>query len=493
MSSTPPNDPDVLFDMGDSVNVQRAPLVPAGKNKTFRPYNPAQGFLLPPSLDEWLPQNHVARFISEAVDELLDLSDLYASYEEPGGAPPYDPRMLLKVLLYGYSVGVTSSRALERSCINDVACRYLAANQAPDFRSIARFRRRHLKALEGLFTQVLAGCAMAGLVKLGRVALDGTKLRASASRHKAMSYDHIDPRLQQLQAQVRALMAEAEMKDKAEDRRYGKQNRGDEIPAELQRRESRIAKLKEAKAALEEEARQRAAAAAAERCAKQGKSEPEAKAAVERAVAKAVPPPRAQRNFTDPESRMMKMGDGSFQYGYNAQTVVDEHRQVILATKVIQCAGDVEQLLPMLAATKAALAAAGISARPRQLLADAGYCSQDNLAALGDEEVDVLIATGRLKHGEVVAAAPRGRIPKNATLTQRMARRLRTKPGRAAYARRKAIVEPAFGQMKVRQRAGALRLRGLEGAIGEWTLHALCHNLRKLANSGVQPRSLAMA
>ncbi len=493
MSSTPPNDPDVLFDIGDSVNVPKAPLLPAGKNKTFRPYNPAQGFLLPPSLDEWLPSNHVARFISEAVDELLDLSDLYASYEEPGGAPPYDPRMLLKVLLYGYSVGVTSSRALERSCINDVACRYLAANQAPDFRSIARFRRRHLKALEGLFTQVLAGCALAGLVKLGRVALDGTKLRASASRHKAMSYDHIDPRLQQLQAQVRALMAEAEMKDKAEDRRYGKQNRGDEIPAELQRRESRIAKLKEAKAALEEESRRQAAAAATERAAEQGKSEQEAKATVERAVAKAAPPPRAQRNFTDPESRMMKMGDGSFQYGYNAQTVVDEHRQVILATKVIQCAGDVEQLLPMLAATKAALAAAGIPAVPRQLLADAGYCSQANLAALGDEEVDVLIATGRLKHGEVLAAAPRGRIPKNATLTQRMARRLRTRPGRAAYARRKAIVEPAFGQMKVRQHAGALRLRGLEGAIGEWTLHALCHNLRKLANSGVQPRSLALA
>ena len=178
MSSTPPNDPGVLFDMGESVKPPTGSPVPAGKHKTFRPYSPAQGFLLPPSLEDWLPQNHVARFISEAVDELLDLSELYASYAEPGGAPPYDPRMLLKVLLYGYSVGVTSSRALERSCVNDVACRYLAANQAPDFRSIARFRRRHLKALEGLFTQVLAGCAMAGLVQLGRVALDGTKLRA---------------------------------------------------------------------------------------------------------------------------------------------------------------------------------------------------------------------------------------------------------------------------------------------------------------------------
>ncbi|MGC2190870.1 MAG: IS1182 family transposase [Candidatus Dormiibacterota bacterium] len=480
--------------MGDRVEPsEAAPLVAAGSNKTFRPYNQAQGFLLPPSLEDWLPQSHVARFISEAVDEMLDLSQLYASYQEADGAPPYDPRMLLKVLLYGYSVGVTSSRALERSCVNEVACRYLAANQLPDYRSIARFRRRHLQALESLFSQVLAGCAMAGLVRLGRVALDGTKLRASASRHKAMSYDHMDQRLQALQAQVRALLAEAEAKDQAEDRRYGKHHRGDEIPEELQRRESRIAKLKEAKAALEAQAREQAAAVAAERCAQQGKGAEETEAAVEKASAKAVPPPRAQRNFTDPESRMMKTGDGSFQYGYNAQTVGDDQRQVILATKVTQCAGDVGQLLPMIEQTRAALAAAGMVMMPRQLLADAGYCSQENLTALDGQEVDILIATGRLKHDEAVAAAPRGRIPKDATLTQRMARRLRTKSGRAAYARRKAIVEPVFGQMKVRQQAGVLRLRGLEGAQGEWTLHALCHNLRKLANSGVRPGQLAWA
>ena len=486
MRSRPPSDSNAFFDMGDSVEPKAAGMVPAGANKTFRPYSQGQGFLLPPSLEDWLPQNHVARFISEAVDEMLDLSELYASYEEPGGGPPYDPRMLQKVLRYGYLVGVTSSRALERSCVIDVACRYLAANQVPDYRSIARFRRRHLKALDSLFTQVLAGCAMVGLVRLGRVALDGTKLRASASRHKAMSYDHLDPRLQ-------ALLAEAEAKDQAEDRRYGKHNRGDEIPAELQRRESRIAKLKEAKAALETEARKQAAAAAAERCAKQGKRAKETESAVEKAEAKAVPSPRAQRNFTDPDSRMMKTGDGSFQYGYNAQTVVDDQQQVILATKVTQCAGDVGQLSPMIEQTRAALAAAGMVTMPRQLLADAGYCSQENLTALDGQEMDILIATGRLKHGDAVAAAPRGRIPKDATLTQRMARRLRTKSGRAAFARRKAIVEPVFGQMKVRQHAGVLRLRGLEGAQGEWTLHALCHNLRELANSGVRPGRLAWA
>ena len=489
-----PGDSKALFEMGERLWARSA-QVPAGRNKAFRPYNRAQGSLLPPSLEGWLPQEHVAGFILEAVDELLDLSELYASYQEPDGAPPYDPRMLVKVLLYGYSVRMISSRALERSCADDVACRYLAVNQPPDYRSIARFRRRHLKALESLFTQVvLAGCAMAGLVRLGRVALDGTKLRASALRHKAMSYDHTDPQLRQLQTQVRALLADAEAKAKVEARRYGKHNRGDEIPAELGRRESCIAKLKDAKAAQEAEARKQAAAAAAERCAKQGKGPDETKVAVAKAETKAVPSPRAQRSFTNPESRMMKLGDGSFQHGYNnAQTVVDDQSQVILATMVTQCAGDVGQLLPIIEQTGAALAAAGMVMMPRPLLADAGYCSQENLTALEGQEMDILIATGRLTHDEMVAVAPRGRIPKDATVTQRMARRLRTKSGRAAYARRRAIVEPVFGQMKVRQNAGVLRLSGLEGAQGEWTLHALCYNLRKLANSGAEPRRLAWA
>ena len=195
--------------------------------KTFRHYDPAQGFLLPPSLDDWLPKDHEARFIAEVVDDLLDLSVIYASYTTADGAPPYDPRMMLKLLLYSYSIGVTSSREMERRCVTDVAFRFLTANAAPDYRSIARFRRRHLKVLDDLFTQVLVLCATAGLVRLGRVALDGTKLVANASRHKAMSYDHIVPRIEQLQAEVDAMLAEAEAVDEAEDEAYGADRRGD--------------------------------------------------------------------------------------------------------------------------------------------------------------------------------------------------------------------------------------------------------------------------
>ena len=306
--------------------------------------------------------------------------------------------MMLELLIYGYSIGVTSSREIERRCATDVAFRWLSANSAPDYRSLARFRRRHLVALDGLFVQVLALCAGAGLVKLGRVALDGTKLRASASRHKATSYDRLGPRIEVLEAEA------------------------------------------------------------------------------------ARPDKKAQRNFTDPDARMMKTTDG-FHYAYNAQAVVDEHSQVMLAADVTQCAADVDQLFDMVETTETNLADADIDDSPEVVLADAGYCSEDNLGTAADGALDMLIATGRLEHNERVADAPRGPIPKNATARERMARRLRTKKGRADYARRKAIVEPAFGQMKVRQHAGFLRLRGFDGVQGEWTLHAICHNLRKLANA----------
>jgi hypothetical protein len=337
--------------------------------------------------------------------------------------------------------------------------------------------------VRALFVQVLVLCAEAGLVKLGRVALDGTKLRASASRHKAMSYDRLGPRIAQLEAEVAAILAEAEATDLAEDDAYGEDNRGDEVPLELARRETRLAKLRAAKVAIEDEAREKAAVKA-ER--KAHDNEDDGGAGIERAVdlarERAVPEKRAQRNFTDPESRMMKTNDG-FHYAYNAQAVVDETSQVIIGTRVGTNAGDVDQLLSMIDLTKETLRAAGIDDNPRLLLADAGYCSEDNLTQAGTTDVDVLIATGRIRRNERVASAPRGPIPHDATQRERMARRLRTKTGAADYARRKAIVEPVFGQMKVRQHAGFLRLRGLEGAQREWTLHAVCHNLRKLANS----------
>lgn len=471
-------------DQVDSLEVVRTP---AGSAKTFRHYDQAQQFLVPPSIEDWLPPGHTARFISELVEDLLDLGAIYASYENATGAPPFDPRMMTKVLLYAYSVGVTSSREIERRCEVDVAFRYLCANVVPDYRSVGRFRRRHLGALEDLFTQVLVLCHGAGLVKLGRVALDGTKVRAAASRHRAMSYDRMGRAEAELRAEVEQMLAEAEATDLEEDEAFGADRRGDELPPELLTREGRLAAIKAAKAAIEAEAQNRAATEAAERARKKGKDEGEIAADANAAAEAAVPNPKAQRSFTDPDARMMKSADGSFHYAYNAQAVVDEAHQVILATTVVQTPTDVNQLVPMIDKTTASLQAAGIDAAPKVLLADAGYCSAENLAATGEMATDVLVATGRTKHNEAVPPAPRGRIPKGATERERMARRLRTKAGHAHYARRKVIVEPVFGQMKTRQHAGSLRLRGVDGAQGEWLLHAICHNLRKLANVGFTP------
>ena len=416
------------------------------------------------------------------VDELVDLSLIYDSYLEASGAPPYDPKMMLKLELYAYSIGVTSSREVERRCYTDVAFRWLSANASPDYRSIARFRRRHLSSLSDLFSQVLLLCFEAGLVKLGRVALDGTKLRASANKHKAMSYDRLGPKIEQIEAEVAAILAEAEAIDAREDQVFGEDRRGDELPAELARRETRLAKLRAAKKAIEADAADKAGKKAAENAAKDGLDEDEIAKVAEVAAEKARPEKTTQRNFTDPEARMMKTNEG-FQYAYNAQAVVDEESQVIIAAEITQQAGDVGQLLPMIAAARESIEAIGIETSPKVILADAGYCSEDNLARLEKDDINALIATGRLKRGEKVPPSPRGRIPAGATRRERMARRLRTKSAKADYARRKAIVEPAFGQMKVRQHAGQLRLRGLPGAEGEWRLHTICHNLRKLANA----------
>jgi transposase len=478
-----PTDPvaEAFFEV-EEVDPPERVTRPAGASRTFRDYDQHQSFLLPPSLDDWLPKDHTARFISEAVDEMLDLTSVYASYERSDGAPPYDPKMMLKLLLYAYSTGVTSSREMERRCQVDVAFRWLSANAAPDYRSISRFRRRHLLALDNLFIQVLALCAEAGLVSLGRVALDGTKLRASASRHKAMSHDRMGPKIEELAAQVAAMLAEAEATDLAEDEEFGEDRRGDEFPAELATKEGRLARMRAAKEAIEAEAKEKAAAKARANAADKGGDETAVAEAAEKAAASARPNPKAQRNFTDPESRMMKTTDG-LHYAYNAQTMVDEGSQVVLAAEVTQQAADVDQLFFMIGVTEGNLDAADIDESPEVVLADAGYCSEANLQQIADAGINALVATGRIRGKERVPDTPRGRIPKDATQRERMARRLRTKQGRIDYARRKAIVEPAFGQMKVRQAAGHLRLRGLAGAQGEWTLHVICHNLRKLANA----------
>jgi len=285
-------DGDRLFGVGEADVVQ--PLkAAAGVAKTFRAYDQHQSFLLPPSLDDWLPDDHTARFVSEIVDDSLDLTSIYASHTNATGAPPFDPRMMLKLLLYAYSTGVTSSREVERRCHVDVAFRWLSASTAPDYRSLARFRRRHLKALNDLFTQVLVLCAAAGLVKLGRVGLDGTKLRASASRHKAMSYDRLTTRIPQIEAEVAKLLVEAEQADVADDVEFGEDRRGDEVGVELATREARLVKMRAAKAALEADAAQRAASDAEAKARKADKSDTEIGAAVELAKSTAVVKPKS--------------------------------------------------------------------------------------------------------------------------------------------------------------------------------------------------------
>ena len=482
---------DTLFpleptlDSPPKVAEERAPVA-----KTFRPYDPHQILLLPPSLDEWLPEGHLARFVSELVEEVLDLSAIRAAYVEERGYPPYDPRLMLKLLIYGYCTGQRSSRVIEKRCHDDVAFRYLAAGVAPDFRSIARFRRRHLEALAGLFLQALRLCQKAGMVRLGRVALDGTKLRANASRHKAMSYKRMVEREKQLEVEIDRMLAEAERQDAAEDERLGPDGRDDDLPEELNRRVDRLLKIREAKQALEEEARREAGEKAAEQADKR-KLDEEAKAAkVEAALSKAVPKPKAQRNFTDPDARIMKMSDGAFHECYNGQAAVDDAFQVIVAADTTQCAADAPSLVPMLEQITT-----NCVKSPGQLLADAGYCADDSLKTLAEMNVDALIATGRWPHGQPPPPAPRGRIPANATARERMARRTRTKRGRAAYARRKVIVEPVFGQMTILQGARHLLLRGKEAASAEWRLLCACHNLRKLytARGTARPAGLAPA
>jgi transposase len=463
-----------------------------GSVKTFRRFDPDQILLLPPSLDEWLPDGHLARFVAELVGDALDLSAVYAEYtEELRGYPPYDPRLMLRLLIYGYMTGVRSSRAIERKCVDDVAFRWLAADSAPDFRSIARFRRRHLDALADLFLQSLRLAQRLGMVKMGRVALDGTKLQANASRHKAMSHGRLVAKEEQVEAEVAeletvvaGLLADAEAVDVADDERFGVDGEDTDLPAELDRREKRLARLQAARAQIEAEAtdKARAQAEATER-ARQARTGSGDEATLTeagcKAAARAKPTPKAQANFTDPQSRIMKMGTGAYAQAYNAQAVVDDAHQVITAADITDCASDCPSYTPMLDQC-----AANTGTHPKQALVDAGYCSEANLDAAAarqtDHGTDTFMATGRLRHHEQVPPAPRGRIPADATAKQRMARKLRTKPGRAAYRRRKAIVEPVFGQITTVQNGRRLLLRGIDGARGEWRLLAACHNLLKV-------------
>jgi transposase len=422
--------------------------------KTYRPYVPEQALLLPPSLREWLPENHLAFFVSDLVDE-LDLSAITAPYEaEDRGYPPYHPVMLTKVLVYAYCVGIFSSRKIQQRLLEDVAFRVLAADNHPDFRTIADFRKTHLTALRGFFEQVLRLARELGAPRVGRVAIDGSKVKANASKHKAMSYDRMGKKHRQLRQEVNDLLAQAEAADAAEDAEHGADRRGDELPAELQRRATRLKRIREAKRALEARAKDEAAAAG---------QPPDA----------AKPDPKAQYNFTDPESRIMKGPDG-FVQAYNVQVAVDE-LQLIVGQAVTQETNDKKQLLPMITAI-----AQQSGDTPTQLLADAGYCSEANVAAMATTPIDAYISTRKAKHGERPGPCPRGPLPHAATLVDRMTRKLHTKAGAAVYAARKGIVEPVIGQIKQARGFRQFLLRGVEKVQGEWALVCTTHNILKL-------------
>jgi transposase len=453
--------------------------------KTFRPYSLDQQLLLPPDLRAWLPEGDIALVVSDVVDE-LDLSAIDAAYEsgEGRGQPPYHPAMLVKLLLYGYCVGTASSRKIERATYRDVAFRVLAGDQHPDHDSIAEFRARHLGALAALFVQVLRLCQAAGLVTLGHVALDGTKLKANASKHKAMSYARMEETERRLEAEVRALLEQAQQVDAAEDAQYGRGRRGDELPAELARRESRLAKIRAAKAALTAEAQARAAQAADAGRAKRAARAQRVGGAKGRPApvpdpTQARPTPTAQRNFTDPESRIMVDGaTKEFVQGYNAQAAVDSQAQVIVACGVTQAAGDVGQFVPMLAQV-----AAHLGQLPVQVTADAGYFSEANLTAPQFAAIDFYVPPDRQPHGRDAAA---GRNRQGA-FSDAMRAKLQTAAGRAVYARRKTIPEPVFGQIKQGRGFRRFWLRGVDKVRGEWGLICLTHNLLKLFRARTHP------
>ena len=433
--------------------------------------------LLPPSLLDWLPEGHLAHFILDVVEQ-LDLSKIYASYKGDGrGQPPYEPGMMTALLFYAYCTGVPSSRQIEKRTHEDVAFRVIAANRHPDHDSICEFRKRHLKALAGLFVQILRLCQEAGLVKLGHVALDGTKIKANASKHKAMSYGKMKKKKEELEEEIDELLKNAEAVDKEEDKKYGKGKKGWDLPDELKRRETRLEKIKAAMSALEEEAEQQAAE---KQKAKEAREKSKNGSASQSPPA-ALPCDKAQRNFTDPDSRIMKVSStNSFEQCYNGQAIVDDSSQVIVAAGLSQHANDVEEVEPILDILEENL---GGIAHHTAITTDAGYFSETNLMLFEDALLNPFMATQKMKHAEVPPQV-RGRIPQDMTPKDRMRRKLCTKKGQEIYSKRKSTVEPVFGQIKQARGLRQFSLRGYENVSAEWQMWCLSHNLLKLYRYG---------
>ena len=439
--------------------------------KTFKSWDVDQVVLLPPSVQELVLAGHLAHFVRDLVRESLDVSAILTPYTEDRGFPPYDPTMMTALLLYAYSQGLYASRRIAKACEERVDFMAVTARQSPDFRTISDFRKRHLPALGGLFTQVLQLCQQAGLVRLGHVALDGTKIRANASKHKAMSYSRMQTAEPALAAEVAQWLAQAATSDAHEDAAYGVDRRGDELPEWVTNKQHRVEKIRAAKAALEAEAQ--ANARGKKRAADPPVDRPRRGRPAKHSPC--MPHDRAQRNFTDPDSRIMKSQDGFIQ-GYNDQAAVDAAHQVIVAQGLTNQASDAHQLEPMLAHIKA-----NMGRQARELSADAGYCFEHNLTALNRHHVRGYVATGRQQHGAASAIGVRKTVPR--TRVHAMTIRLRCAGHRSRYRLRKQVVEPVFGQIKQARGFRQFLLRGLSQVAGEWSLLCSVHNMLKLAGA----------
>jgi transposase len=441
-------------------------------SKDFRPWKIDEAQLLPPSVQDYVPKDHLSRLIVALVREELDLSAIAGSYRSVLGQPPFDPRLMTALLLHGYASGIYSSRRIARAAVERADFMMIVAGDAPDFRTVSEFRRRHLKALAGLFVQVLRLAEKAGLVKLGHVALDGTKIKANASKHKAMSYERMKKREVELKAEVDRWLDAAEAADREEDMLHG--NRlGDEMPDWVSDKQRRLAKIREAKAALEAEAK----AAAEEEVRRREQAEKKRLAEGRKKNGKTPAPPKAepegkaQRNFTDPESRILKTKDGYIQ-GYNAQAAVDAQAQIIVAHGLTQGMSDQDQLIPLVDGIED-----NLGRKPKEASADAGYCSEANLAALAERDVRAYLATGRARRPAEARANIAG------PLTQAMRNKLKRAGWRTRYRLRKQVVEPVFGQIKQARGFRQFLLRGIEKTKAEWALICTAHNLTKLTRT----------
>lgn len=415
-------------------------------SKNFREWNVDQVWLLPPSINDFVPADHVAHFVRETVREALDLGLIYRSYKSERGQPPFHPAMMVALLLYAYSQGIYASRRIARACEERVDFMAVTGVQKPDFRTISKFRQRHFPALRMLFIQVLRLCREAGLVELGHVSLDGTKIKGNASKHKAMSYGRMKEAEPALTKAVEDWIDQAGKADATDDQTHGTDRRGDETPEWMANKQSRLAKIQAAKAALEAEAK---------------------------AAGKDAPEDKAQRNFTDPESRIQKTKDGFIQ-GYNAQAAVDHANQVIVACEVGTSSADNPQLVPMIDQV-----IANTGAVPNEFSADAGYSAEANLEALEARGIDAFIAAGRQRHGKAAPSAAQPVTPE--TRVGRMVAKLREGGWDSPYHLRKITVEPVFGQIKQARGFRQFLTRGLAKTQAEWAMVCTAHNLCKLA------------